>query len=121
MGAWVYTVSMASSTSRNVQGLSFFIKPTKQAWLSMQIAFLLFSAALALLWAGLDTPVQMVTALLVGGLSIGTADLFGASAKRLGTPAHVLCVSGFYCGAWLVVFVLDWLFFDSQFMAWMGW
>ena len=112
---------MASSTSRNVQALSLFIKPTKQAWVSIPTAFILFSVALALLWVLLEPPVQTVTALLVGGLSIAVSDLFGASAKRLGTPVHVLCVSGFYCGAWLVVFVVDWLLFDLQFMAWMGW
>ena len=112
---------MASSTSRSLPALAIFTKPTKKALVSTVVAFVLFATALVLLWSLLNPSAQTVVALFVGGLSIGAADLFGASAKRIGTMLHILCLSGFYCGAWLVVLALDWLLFDLHFMTWMGW
>lgn len=120
-GKGVYTGVMSSSTSRTSPELAFFTKPDKALLQLTAVTLLLFFMGLALLWVLLAPSAQTVLALLVAGLSVGMADLFGASAKRLGTLSHVLCVSGFYCGAWLVVFAFDWLFFDLLVMGWMGW
>ena len=100
---------------------ALFTKPTKQGWLAFALAVGAFSVALGLLSVLFSLPMQTTIAMLVGGLSVGLADLLGAGAKRVGTMQHVLCVAGFYCGFWLAMFVVDWLFFGYTVMPWMGW
>lgn len=112
---------MPSFSTLSLQHRALFTKPTKQGWLTFALALSVFSLALGLLSVVFSLPTQTTIAMLVGGLSVGVADLLGAGAKRVGTLQHVLCVAGFYCGAWLAMFVFDWLFFGRAVMPWMGW
>lgn len=117
----VYNGAMSSHPTLSLPSRALFTKPTKQGWLTFGVALACFCVALGLLAALFSLPTQTTIAMLVGGLSVGLSDLLGASAKRVGTMQHVLCVAGFYCGAWLAMFVFDVLFFGHTVMPWMGW
>ncbi len=117
----VYNEDMPSHPISSLPSRALFTKPTKQGWLTFGAALACFCVALSLLAALFSLPTQTTIAMLVGGLSVGLSDLFGASAKRVGTMHHVLCVAGFYCGAWFAMFVFDVLFFGHTVMPWMGW
>lgn len=105
----------------SVKTPAIFTKPSSQHWRTGLLSLALFTGALLAMWVLLRLPAPTMVALFVGGLCVGLADFFGASAKRLGNMQHAFVVMGLYCGIWLTVLPLDWFFFDLNGMTWMGW
>lgn len=98
----------------------FFIKPTKSTVFFTSFAFGVFCVVLLVLWGTFGVSPQLALSLFIGGFASMAVELAGATAKRIGTKDHVLCVAGFYCGIWLVIAFVDWLFFAGRFYAWLG-
>lgn len=101
--------------------ISIFTKPSRAQWRTGFVSLVLFAGALLAVEQLLHLPAPTMVALFVAGFCVGLADFLGASAKRLGNVMHAFIVVGFYCGIWITVLPLDWLFFDRHGMAWMGW